>query len=221
MHRIVFPSSELSVIGVNNGVYQVELLDKKSFLNNEERKYYKSYFSGNFNSFTLENYKKNNPKKITELIYFPLKKAKETDFVRFSPNEMGLNFLVSQKVINLIEQFLLPDYIKIPAKINGFKNNYYTIGFPIITERAINFHKSKFYHRIKKVELNNLSYEDYKEVSGALVKTLSLELVNTNCTKDILNIQGQGLFFSNLLISKLKEENIIGFEVGNTTLNLS
>ena len=84
----------------------------------------------------------------------------------------------------------------------------------------INFPKSKFYHRIKKIELDNLSFEDYKKVSGALVKTLTLELVNTNYKKDILNLQGQGLFFSNPLISKLQENNIIGLEIGNTTLEM-
>lgn len=220
MYKIVTLSSEPSIIGVNNGVYQVELNDKKSFLNKEEKKYFESYFNGNFNSFIIENFKKNDSQKITELLYFPIKKAKETDFVRFSPNEMGLNFLASQKALNIIEQFLLPDYIKIPAKINGFKNDYYTIGFPIVTNDIINFPKSKFYHRIKKMELDNLSFEDYKKVSGALVKTLTLELVNTNYKKDILNLQGQGLFFSNLLISKLQENNIIGLEIGNTTLEM-
>lgn len=220
MYKIVSLSSEPSVIGVKNGVYQVELNDKKSFLNKEERTYYENYFNGDFNSFVLENFTKNKSKEITELIYFPLKKAKETDFVRFSPNEMGLNFLASRKVINIIEQFSLPEYIKIPAKINGFKNDYCTIGFPIVTKDLINFPKSKFYHRIKKVELNNLSNEDYKKVAGALVKTLSLELANKSYTKDIIYLQGQGLFFSNSLISKLEEESVIGFEVGDTTLNL-
>jgi hypothetical protein len=101
MYKTITPSSEPSIIGVNNGVYQVELNDKKSFLNKEEKKYYESYFNGNFSSFIIENFKKNNSQKITELLYFPLKKAKETDIVSFSPNEMGLSFLVSQKVINL------------------------------------------------------------------------------------------------------------------------
>ncbi|MGJ8660373.1 MAG: hypothetical protein ACSHWV_11035 [Cellulophaga fucicola] len=220
MYKVVSHSSEPSIIGVNNGVYQVELNDKKSFLNKEEKRYYESYFNDSVDSFILENFKKNDSRKITELLYFPLKKAKETDFVCFSPFELGLDFIVSQKALNIIEQFALPDYIKIPAKINGFKNDYYTIGFPIVTNDRINFPKSKFYHRIKKIELDNLSFEDYKKVSGALVKTLTLELVNTNYKKDILNLQGQGLFFSNPLISKLQENNIIGLEIGNTTLEM-
>jgi hypothetical protein len=65
-----------------------------------------------------------------------------------------------------------------------------------------------------------LSFEDYKKVSGALVKTLNLELVNTGYKKDILNLQGQGLFFLNSLISKLEEKNIIGLEIGNTILTV-
>jgi hypothetical protein len=218
MYKIISPSSEPSIIGVNNGVYQVELIDKKSFINKEEKQYYENFFSGKFTSFIFDNFQNINLTKITELKYFPLKKANETDFVRFSPNEMGLNFIVSQKVIDIFKQFSIYDYIKIPSKIDGFQTNYYTIGFPIITDNFINFPKSKFYHLINKTEFNNLSHEEYKKISGALVKTLSLELTDNNFKSDIINLQGQGIFFSNSLISKLKDENVTSFEIGNTTL---
>ena len=222
MYRIVSPSSEPSVIGVNNGVCQVELNEKKSFVNKEEKKYYESFFNGNFNSFILDSYKDIDPTRISELAYTPLKKAKETDFVHFSPNEMGLDFLVSQKVVNIIECFSICDYIKISSRIEGFKNQYYTIGFPIITEDVINYPKSRFYHLIKEEKYTNLSKEDYKKISGALVRTLSLKLINSDKLKrDIINLQGQGMFFSTSLISKLKEENVSSFDVGNTILEIN
>lgn len=220
-YKLVSPSSEPSVIGVKNGVCQVELKDNNSFASKEEKKYYESYFNGNFSSFILENFRNVDLSKLTELIYFPLKSAKETDFVRFSPNEMGLNFLVSQKVIDIIENFSIHNYIKIPSKIKGFNNDYYTIGFPIITEDKINYPQSIFYHLIKKTEFSNLSKEDYNEISGALVKTKSIELLSYKPKSDIINLQGQGIFFSTSLISKLEEEQIIGLEMGQTILELA
>lgn len=218
MYKIVSPSSEPSVIGVNNGVYQVELDEKKSFLNRDEKKYYESYFNGNFNSFILENFKTIDNNKITELLYFPLKKAKETDFVRFSPNEMGLNFLISQNVADIFEKFSITNYVKIPTKVSGFSKSYYAVGFPIVTEKSIDFYNSKFYHIIKKNLFTNLSFEDYKKISGTLVKASEIKLVENRSLSDIVNLQGQGLFFSDALISELNNNDIIGIEVGNTIL---
>lgn len=220
-YKIVSASSEPSVIGVRSGVCQVELKDNGSFVSKEEKKYYENYFNGNFNAFILENFKNVDLSLLTELTYFPLKSAKETDFVRFSPNEMGLNFLVSQKVIDVIEKFPIDNYIKIPSKINGFTNKYYTVGFPIITEDKINYNQSIFYHLIQQKELSNLSKDDYKKISGALVKTKSIELLGCEAKSDIINLEGQGIFFSTSLITQLQEKKIIGLEIGQTTLNLA
>ncbi|NDV78463.1 hypothetical protein [Dysgonomonas sp. 511] len=221
MYKIISTSSDPLIIGVNNGIYQVELIENKSFVNKKERQYYENFFDGEFNSFTINNFRNVESEEISELIYFPLKKAKETDFVSFSPYEMGLNFLVSQKVIKIMDSFSVGDYIKIPSKIEGFNNIYYTIGFPIFTEDVINFFKSKFCHLIEESELNNLSKDDYKKVAGALVKTINLELVkNDSLNRDIINLEGQGLFFSTPLLLKLNKENITGLEVGQTSLEI-
>jgi len=215
MYKSISPSSDPKEIGINNGIYQVELLEKKSFVSNDEKKYYQEYFNGNVKSFLLDNFKNIKKSKLSLLTYYPLKKAKETDFISFSPNELGLNFIVSQKVIDIFESFNLSDFIKIPSKIEGFINNYYTIGFPITNYKDLDFSKSVFCDYQGNQKLIN-TYEEYDEKRYDL-KIKKLKLIN-KINSNIIYSQIDGLFFSIELIEKLGQHNITGFQIRNTEL---
>ncbi|BFM44106.1 hypothetical protein CFS9_27470 [Flavobacterium sp. CFS9] len=216
MYKNIRTESDPKIIGVNNGVYQVELNDRKSFVNKEEKKNYENYFDGNFNSFSIDNFKNIEKNKVTILTYFPLKKAKETDFVSFSPNEMGLNFIISQKVLDIFESFNLCEFIKIPTKIEGFKNNFYTIGFPITNYDFLDFPESFFLDSLGNRNLIE-SYEEY-DVKRYDIKVKKLKL-RRKTSSNIIYSQIKGLFFSNELVEKLRQEDVVGFQICDTELD--
>ncbi|MFW0739747.1 hypothetical protein [Flavobacterium sp. T12S277] len=219
MYKNVSTSSDPKEIGVNNGIYQVELLEKKSFVSNDEKKYYKEYFNGNVKNFLLENFENIKKDKVSLLTYFPLKKAKETDFISFSPDEMGLNFIVSQRIVDIFESFDVFEFVKIPTKIEGFKDDYYTVGFPMIEIQKIDFKKSIFIDWKNKGNILVHSYEEfmYQKFETRALRTQKLFLTE-KLKSEILYIQTEGLFFSDKLIAKLEDENVTGFQVRNTEL---
>jgi hypothetical protein len=220
MYKSVSTSSDPKEIGVNNGIYQVELLEKKSFVSNDEKKYYEEYFNGNVKSFLLDDFKKIKKDKLSLLTYYPLKKAKETDFISFSPNEMGLNFIVSERVMDIFESFNLYEYIKIPTKIEGFKSKFYTIGFPMIEIEKIDFNKSVFidWKNNENILINSLNEFMHQKFETRALKTQKLFL-KEKLNSVILYIQSEGLFFSNKLIEKLENENVTGFQIRNVELD--
>lgn len=86
------------VIGVKNGIYQVELdnraYDKKSYSELES-----IFIGGKFSA--MQKY----PKVDFKFYFKKLKSAKKTDFMSFSPNINHALFLVNEKVIRLFEKF--------------------------------------------------------------------------------------------------------------------
>ena len=69
MYKRVWIETDPRIMGVRNGVYQVELKENKSFVSKEEKDYYESYFASDINAFLLEGFKKINEKRITCITY--------------------------------------------------------------------------------------------------------------------------------------------------------
>ena len=105
MYRRVWIETDPRIMGVRNGVYQVELKENKSFVSKEEKDYYESYFASDINAFLLEGFKKINEKRITCITYFPLKGARKTDFIVGVPHERGIDLLVTEKCLDVLENF--------------------------------------------------------------------------------------------------------------------
>lgn len=62
-YKRVWIETDPLIMGVRNGVYQVELKEKKSFVSKEERNYYESYFASGINAFLLDYFKRIDEKK--------------------------------------------------------------------------------------------------------------------------------------------------------------
>lgn len=220
MYSKIGISPDPKIIGVNNGIYQVELKDKKSFIDSEERKYYNNYFNGEVDDFIIGKFKNVDDKALSLLTYFPLKKAKRTDLVGFSPYEIGLNFVISEKCFDIINSFFQSEYIKIKSQIENWEGVFYTVGFPMIPIDKINIRKSLF---IDIKTGNTVVYSSVNKFleekrNGVALKT-KLIVLDDFPQWDIVNIQGIGVHFSESLINTLESNNITGLYLYDSLLN--
>jgi hypothetical protein len=207
--------SDTKITGNNTGTYSVEINDKKSFLNNDEKEIFNNFFrqslkdskrkfEGTFVEFETE---------INKIKLFPIsKKVKEIDFILHSPHKVGLSFVISEKVLNIIKKFELSRYNLIPIEIDTFVTKYFLIGFPIIQKEETDFSKSIFYNDKIKQETKYLNYEDYsKNIINSqinklfLIKKFDYHIINTI----------YGLFFSENLINEIVKEDVTGLRIYN------
>lgn len=215
MFKKVNVESDPKIIGVKNGVYQVELKEKRSFVTKDEQKYYDNFFDSGTNRMLLESFKKIDDKKLSLVIYFPLKNARETDFVGYAPYEFGINFLVSERCLRLLENFKLPDYNKVKVSIEGFSNNYYGIGFPMLSNNLVDYANSLFVNLMTKEKLEINNGEDYKNQKYVDDKKIA---VKNKIDFDVVGVQGFGLYFSETLIEAIKSNELTGLQIQNTEM---
>ena len=216
-YKRVWIETDPLIMGVRNGVYQVELKEKKSFVSKEERNYYESYFASGINAFLLDDFKRIDEKKITCVTYFPLKGALETDFIVAAPHERGIDFLVTEKCLDVLESFKLPTYNKFKVNIEGFPSNYFAVGFPMVPNRFVDYSDSKFVDLTTKEHVQIADSEEYKKYFSIGDRKIS---VKYRLDYDIIAIQPFGLFFSGKLINAIKMNRLIGLQVEDTEMVL-
>lgn len=80
---------EPKITGSPNGVYAVEIKEKKSFKSKAEKDYFKDFIAKNMKDIQRvceDNFVKIDNKKISDIIYFPsYKKIKELDVIQYYP----------------------------------------------------------------------------------------------------------------------------------------
>src|SRR5690606_29131003 len=91
-------SCEPKVIGVNNGVYQVEI-DEKHLKKNDNYDEIRRLMYQTDLGFFIENRQRVFDLQIDQLKGKLLKKAKLTDIIGFSPHFFGFEYIVSQKFV--------------------------------------------------------------------------------------------------------------------------
>lgn len=222
MFKRITNSSEPKIIGVNNGVYQVEIDEEdikiKSLVNDELDKLITQV---NFNDY-LEN-----REKIFELdIRLKgelLKKAKITDIMGYTPYFFGFHYLVSQKFVDcLIEKKVSKDeYHLIPVDIKNLDIEYYFLYVPWINTSEIIFEESLIYNTFDAMS-ENKKYFDVRN-HDAYIELQEKEPLNSfdkvvldkkYMTNNIISIQGiSELFFSDNLINCLENKKTSSFEV--------
>lgn len=218
-------STVSTVTGVNNGDAQVETLNKKneySFANKNEEEYFtefcreiwkksKGIFINNF--IAINNYK------ISSITYFPTKKrVKEIDVLTHCTQSAFniFDFLISDKALKIIFEFNLSHFNSIPAQVKGFVTQYYLIGFPIIPYSEFNFKDSVFRNDITGDKISFQDYDEFKNYNTICISPQKI-ILKQQYKYDILRTP-VGLFFSEPLINKIKENHIIGLEVKDVIL---
>ncbi|MEH4792453.1 hypothetical protein PO413_20920 [Escherichia coli] len=222
-YKKVTVSYEPAITGNSKGGYSVEIKDRLSFNSPTERKYFESFFENNdenYNRVFINNFETIDTVYLKNLILFPKqKRIKEIDMLIFSPHKLGLSFMISEKLYNIITKFKLPPFNKIPAQINTFNTKYFLIGFPMIPKERIDLDKSIFFDTKKRSEFNFKSYDEFIKMDYSIIPKKIYPDVFYDV--DVIGFQGKGLFFSDRLLDAIQNAGIVGLHIGDTEMEMN
>lgn len=211
-YNILRISSEPKVIGVNNGIYQIEL-DKSCFSNGKE---YERFILEFPEDSTIDI---NHPR---PLVYKVLKKAKLTDFMGYCQYLHGVPFVLSGKAVGIFKDFSLKEHslIEITLKENE-KDSYYLFRYPFTENSSINFEKSVFYTQrpgqdrvYHKIHNENELMTFWKQ--NALWSAEKFVLEESEASYDCIRLRIGGIFISDKLQKAIEAGGLIGQNIPKT-----
>ncbi|EPK7286483.1 hypothetical protein [Citrobacter farmeri] len=222
-YRKISVSFEPEITGNDKGGYSVEIKDKMSFNNDMEKKYFYDFFEENdenYNRVFIDTFKKINTNKLSKIIFYPkTKKIKEIDLLVSCPHKLGLNFIISKKMFDIMMNFNLPPINKISVQINSFDTEYLLIGFPMIPQDRIDLSESLFFDTKEKAFFKFKSNNEYMKTNFSVIpKKIS---PNVFYDFDAISFQGKGTFFSERLINAMQGAEIIGLHISDTEMEMN
>ncbi|WP_235657833.1 hypothetical protein [Salmonella enterica] len=113
--------------------------------------------------------------------------------IDFCPFKLGLDFLISKKLFDIMNNFNLPPVNKIPTRINTFNTEYFLIGFPMIPQERIDLNKSIFFDTKKRSEFNLKSYDAFINTDFLLNPEKYIQMYFTMLILSVF--RGKGYFF--------------------------
>ena len=222
MFKRITNSSEPNVIGVNNGVCQLEFKGKELKKNTNYKEIEKTLLTGDIDKF-LKGQNEISNLEIKHLKGKLLKKAKLTDIMVFSPFFFGYEYIVSQKFVDCLEEEKVSkeEYHLRKIEIIDVEDSYYLLFVPMIPNTEIIFSKSLIYPTFdalssEKEYFDIKNYEDYiklqeKEPFNSFDKVV---LNSKYQERSIIHLQGvTELFLRDSLVEKMLTRNISSFEV--------
>ncbi|WP_156305396.1 imm11 family protein [Sphingobacterium endophyticum] len=205
------------VIGVKNGIYQVEL-DNTAY----QKKDYtilESLFINN--EFTA---KQEYPELHFKFCFRKLKSAKKTSFMSFTPYLNHVHFLIHNKVLDLLKDFNVQKYKDYEAVIydsptENIDNNYRLFFCVLQDWNVIDFENTVFtsggFVNNPKIDHKFSDENEMKKFNGIVkVKTLALSKSFDNSLDFFLTRLG-GLFVSEKLKSALEAYGATGIKFNN------
>ncbi|MCV6630443.1 MAG: hypothetical protein OIF50_11375 [Flavobacteriaceae bacterium] len=221
MFKRISNSFEPEIIGVKNGLYQVELENKDI-----ENRSNSLLTQGNIDEllnrrdevFNLDINMQGNL----------LPKAKATDLMVYTPHFFCFNYLVSQKVVDCLkeENVSLEEYHVLKVNIKEVDEAYYLLYVPWIDFSEIVFSESLVYSTFdanssdkKYFEINN--HDEYMELQDKEpFNSFDKVVLNHKYQKrNLISIRGiTELFFSDSLVERMLAKNVSSFEVKQRTL---
>ncbi len=205
-----------NITGKRDGGYAVEIKDKMSFYSDSDKKRWKDFFIQDikngkercsWGSYAIFNHQSLDA---PFHLYLTGKRVKQLDFMTFAPYVRALQFLVSDKVYNIICKFKLQIHNAIPVNIDTFEQKYYLLGFPTVGFDYYDFAKCKFYNYISGKQETFESKDAYSQLfTNGRIETISIKF-NTKFDVDIINVPG-ATFFSSDIIEIFEREKITGY----------
>lgn len=221
MFRRITNSSQPKVIGVNNGIYQVEL----------DEKYLKDKFYNQLTQTNVKEFSKHRDEIFNLDITLKgklLPKANVTDLMGYTPHFFGFHYLISQKVANCLkeENVSKEEYHLLKVDIKGLDEDYYLLYVPWISSSEIVFSESLIYgtfdaNSSDKKYFDIKNYDDYNELQEKEPFNSFDKVVLSHQfkTKSIISIQGiTELFFSDSLAEKILAKNVSSFKIKQKAL---
>jgi hypothetical protein len=211
-YNILRISSEPKVIGVNNGIYQIEL-DKSCFSN---RKEYERFILEFPEDSTIDI---NHPR---PLIYKVLKKAKLTDLMGYSQRLIGVPFVLSGKAVNIFKEFSLKEHSLTEIMLKENENEkYYLFRYPFTEKSKINFEKSVFYTQI--LGQDKVYYKIHNESEfmafrkkNALWRAEKFVLEESEANYDFIRLRIGENFISDKLQKAIEAGGLLGQNIPKT-----
>ncbi len=212
MHIQITNSGEPKIIGVTNGIYQMEINFEKI------KPVYSLIMDTNMDDF-LESQSEINSLSFDGVNAQLTKKAKITDIMVFSPFVFGAEYVVTSKFLSCLEKVGVSknEYQAKKMSISGLGDDFYLLFVPVIPTTDICFSKSLIYDDDddapfgSKSNLNIKTYAKYLEVEQEN-PFISFEKISIDAKfsdSDILFFQASNdLFFSERLYDKLRQENV-------------
>lgn len=205
------------VIGVKNGIYQVEL-DKKAY----DKKTYtildSLFISGEFSA------KQEYPEVDFKFYFKKLKSANKTSFISFTPYLKHGHFLVHEKILEIFESFNIQHHKAFEAVIYDSPNenldNNYRLFYCVLKDwEVIDFENTVFtsggFGNNPKIEHKFSDENDMRKFNGiAKVKTLALSQ-SFDTSLDFFHTRLGGLFVSEKLKLALEENSATGIRFNN------
>lgn len=229
MYKQVSTSSEQKIIGVTNGVYQVEIDENSLELNDNLKEINTVLNQTNVFEF-LDNQDGVTQLKIESLKGSLLKKAKATDVMGYSPFYFGFSFIVSEKFIDFLkkEKVNKDEYHFFEITIDKLDDKHFFFFVPMIPTSEVVFDKSILFlekdfleKEKKRLEIDSLGeYQDFT-MQNPFVYFEEICLNKKHKNKDIISVQATNeLFFSQRLIEKLNKEDISNLILPNRQVKL-
>lgn len=220
MHKQITVSSEPKIIGVNNGVYQIEL--NKISLLNEKGNYYEFYKF--FNSFSYWLNQDNIP--VFDLLPLEAKKVKKaimTDLLKYSPTIMAFKWLISERFYKILKDFNIGEHSLYEVKIEHSEEKFFFLKLKTITKDKFIFNKNilTVYKNGIDEEITFQDFDEYLKFMDVnpLFQFRHIALNKDLESLDIIYTQSAGNYFSERLINAFNENGFTGLsEVKNRTI---
>lgn len=202
------------VIGVKNGIYQVEL-DEKAYDNKTYNVLKSLFISGEFTA------KQEYPEVNFKFCFKKLKSAKKTDFMSFTPNFNHGLFLVNEKVISVFKQFKTQQHKYFETVIYDAPaenlDDSYSLFYSVLQDwNVIDFDKTVFtsggFGKNPIIEHSFTNENEMRRFNGiAKVKILALSK-RFDSSLDFFLTRLGGLFVSEELKLELERNNVSGIK---------
>jgi hypothetical protein len=195
------------IIGVKNGVQQVEIKDN-GFL---DEIYFKKIYD------FLKNPKFSNPEFEIKLEGIaPLKGMKLTDVLSYGPYFFNVPFIVSEKVKNIFDKFILPEHYYFPVSFLpsiAVNTQYYLFYVKMYGYEIVNEKECLFFNGSKLSGKEYIKFDNVKENLSNFVGTEVLTFNNKLPLKIDFFKQGlsSGILISVSLWQALENANATGF----------
>ena len=209
-------ASDAAIIGVKNGVHQGEI-KWSAFENREGQKALQEYFS-------LERYQRNEsdleqlPQDIAPVAAYA--DAQLTDFFGFIPVLWGINFLVSEAVKKLLDDFHLPQHAYIPTKVyhRGTQYSYQALYLPLSYRAdSIDFKHSLFFTGSDIMGKKMLRFSDLEDWNKNKVFRTEQLAFNEHFDRTldlfVSSFGGSGYYISERLKTAMEQAGLTGMAI--------
>lgn len=229
-YKQISHNPEPSIIGVKNGVYQLEFLEEDLKKNKNYQEIDKLLLGYNPEFYQDKEQDRISNLSIDYLKGSFLKKAKKTDIVVFSPHLNGYSYVISQKFLDCLNEVGVSkdEYHLRKIEIDNVDFNYYLFFVPMIPMTEIIFPKSALFPEedalLDASEKRYTSFKDYQEYKKYSEEHLfnrwaKITLDKKFGSRDLLNLQANAnLFFSDRLIKCLQLKKVSSLMIKDNPL---